>query len=103
MQMRQGDILLEKIEMVIMKNPMQEIPAPFALDNLSMDRHVHVVEGDATLLQDDHGNMAIRVGEKGARLTHDTHVGLNLDPESLWRVVRQREWVPERGSQLAWD
>ncbi len=95
---RQGDLLLVELDEL----PPQLEPVPredgrLVLAHGEATGHAHVLEGEAELLAADLDEMQerfLRV-EAESSLVHEEHATVAVPPGS-YRVVRQREYVPER-------
>lgn len=95
---RQGDVLLVEVDEL----PSQLEPVPredgrLVLAHGEATGHAHVLEGEAELLAADLEEMQerfLRV-EAESSLLHEEHATVAVPPGS-YRVVRQREYVPER-------
>jgi hypothetical protein len=104
---RQGDVLLARVASL----PADAVPVPrdgdgrLVLAYGEATGHAHVVTAvdpsatvDAELLirPDDQRDLEVRFlrVEREARLVHDEHATIPLDP-GVYRVVRQREYAPE--------
>lgn len=100
---RQGDVLLQRVD---------EIPA--GLKDVPLDKgrvilaygevtgHAHAVEGEVTFLAADLEELEerfLRV-ESEAQVVHEEHDTITLPPGD-YRVVRQREYAPERPVYVA--
>jgi len=92
---RQGDVLLV---------PVPEIPADATPGRREQGRivlahgeatgHAHAIaDPDAEILEDG-AIRYLRVGDRGAALTHEEHGPIQLPP-GTYRVVIQREYTPE--------
>lgn len=104
MQLRQGDILVERVEELpqgfearIVRNPR----GPIMLAEGEQSGHSHRVEteGEAAYVpaeptRGDQTRGWLTV-EAGARLVHDEHAPLDLPP-GTYRVVQQRRYDPRR-------
>ena len=95
---RQGDVLIVATDNI----PAAAKPVPLENGRLILAHgevtgHAHVVEGDAVFLAADLDEMAdryLRVLSE-CSVVHDEHETLTLPP-GTFRVVRQREYTPER-------
>jgi hypothetical protein len=90
---RQGDVLLQRINRL----PENALPVEW------QDRVVLAygeVTGHAHAISTKHATMYMSKGERlleikpGAALVHEEHATINL-PEGFYKVVQQREYVPE--------
>lgn len=99
---RQGDVLFVKVS---------EMPEGVKLAHVinghyevahSETGHSHVLDrtrGELYEAADDQFTAWIKTLDDGAEVTHqrsfDTHETIALEPNSIYRVHRQREWAPE--------
>jgi hypothetical protein len=90
---RQGDVLLQRIDRL----PSDAHPVEW------QDRVILAygeVTGHAHAISTEHASMYMWKGDRlleiktGARLVHEEHSTINL-PEGVYKVVQQREYVPE--------
>lgn len=70
--------------------------------------HSHVIVGDADVIHDEHGNITVSVGNKGAVLRHilesnwmngqevwtGEHHDVKLNPNKTYKYVAQEEYDP---------
>lgn len=63
--------------------------------------HAHSAEGEVALYETaNSADRWLRVGQAGARLTHQEHSTIVLPPGD-YRVIRQREYQPEAARLVA--
>lgn len=90
---RQGDVLLVKVD------GLPENVAPVSCDGRIVLAFGEVT-GHAHALSNAHASLYTRQGERyleakpGAQLVHEEHATINL-PEGFYKVVQQREYVPQ--------
>lgn len=96
---RQGDVLLVAVEELpsLARAERVKVPGrPLVLARGEASGHAHVVanseEVEAYRLAD--GTLLV-VSERGLRIEHEEHEALEL-PGGAYRVVRQREYWPDR-------
>jgi hypothetical protein len=90
---RQGDVLLQKVDAL-----------PEGLVPVTWERRIVLAYGEVTghahALSTLHAEMFTRQGERylqvkpGAELVHEEHATIKL-PEGYYKVVQQREYVPQ--------
>ena len=87
MQIRQGDILLEKIKEL----PQNLIEKDLVLARGESTNHSHRFEdGSVKVLADSSGQQYCQL-EKPAELVHEEHKVLTI-PKGIWRVINAREF-----------
>jgi hypothetical protein len=98
---RQGDVL------VIPVNAIPSDAAPGSRDRARIilaygeaTGHAHAIADPEAELLEARGNRYLRVGGKGASLTHEEHGPIALPPGS-YRVVIQREYAPNENRLVA--
>jgi hypothetical protein len=90
---RQGDVLLQKVD------AMPEGVVPVTWDNRIVLAYGEVT-GHAHAISTLHATMFTRQGERyldvkpGAQLVHEEHATIAI-PEGFYKVVQQREYVPQ--------
>ena len=95
---RQGEILMFKLPdgVVLPKNIIK------AKNNIiregEQSGHKHEVTGDGQLVLFPAGDMAVKVGKKGAVVTHPEHKPVKL-PEGTHAVKIQKEYDPKKDSK----
>jgi hypothetical protein len=97
--LRQGDVLLVRVKSLPKK-------AKKLATNIvaygEVTGHAHKVEvdaGDCVLVEDENGNMFVRVKGK-AVLKHEEHKAVKLS-SGTYKVVHQREYDPVRERRVA--
>ncbi len=95
-QLRQGDVLLVRDEVPSGMETIVVAHDSVVLAYGEATGHAHVLQGSGlTVLESEGGARYVQV-PGGATLTHQEHSTLQVPP-GTWRVVRQREYMPERG------
>lgn len=108
MIIRQGDILLVRVG-----DAEQADTAPLVVGHGEVTGHKHVIESATAVTGDALAwDLFARTGEWQAegdplvsvpqetRITHQEHDALTI-PAGMWRIVRQREYAPERDRFVA--
>lgn len=104
MIVRQGDILLVRIGDAVEGGD----AAPLVVGHGEVTGHMHTIEAARPLAGDalvwdlfartgewsGNGQPLVAV-EEDTRITHQEHATLDV-PAGIWRIVRQREYEPER-------
>jgi len=100
---RQGDVCLKPEGSRPAATPVPRENGRIVLAHGERTGHTHaVVEADARLWQDEHGVRFLETGPGGARLRHEEHETIVLPP-GLYRVLQQREFVPEHQPRAVFD
>jgi len=100
---RQGDVCLKPEGSRPEATPVPREGGRIVLAHGERTGHAHaIVEPDARLLEDGRGVRFLEVGPGGARLRHEEHEALALAP-GVYRVLQQREFVPERPARAVAD
>lgn len=100
---RQGDVLLRRVNKI--PGGLQAVPLDRGRVILAYGEvtgHAHAVEGDVEFLAADLAEREerfLRV-EREASVVHEEHDTITLRPGD-YRVVRQREYAPERPTYVA--
>ena len=90
LQIRQGDILLTKIDDEIMQ-PIKPVRGMLVLARGELTGHAHTVPAeDASLLLDTSGGMILEVNRR-TRLVHQEHAPIDLEP-GAYEVSRQQDY-----------
>lgn len=91
--LRQGDVLL--IAANVPEKATVRDSGRSVLARGEQTGHHHVIQGDVDVLTLPGVGTFTRVGPDGAELVHDEHSTINV-PQGDYRVMRQREYSPER-------
>ncbi len=97
---RQGDILLVRVDGLPTKT--KRVQSNIVAYG-EVTGHAHKVEvdaGDCILVEDEEGNLFVSVKDAPATLKHDEHAPIKLE-QGHYKVVRQREYAPEKPRQVA--
>jgi hypothetical protein len=90
---RQGDVLVQRVDAI----PEGANPVKFKdrviLQHGEVTGHCHAISTQYAKMFTNKGQRYIAV-EPGARLVHEEHGVIEL-PQGFYRVVQQREYVPE--------
>ncbi len=100
---RQGDVLLQRVDTI--PDGLQAVPLDKGRVILAYGEvtgHAHAVEGDVRFLAADLEELEERFlhVEREASVVHEEHDTIALPPGD-YRVVRQREYAPERPTYVA--
>lgn len=100
---RQGDVLVQQVEKI--PDGLQAVPRDKGRVILAYGEvtgHAHAVEGDVEFLAADLKELEERFlhVEREAQVVHEEHDTVTLPPGD-YRVVRQREYAPERPTYVA--
>jgi hypothetical protein len=98
---RQGDVLLVPVADVPAEaTPGRREQGRIVLAHGEATGHAHAIaDPDAEILEDG-ANRYLRVGGRGAALTHEEHGPIPLPP-GTYRVVIQREYSPDGARRVA--
>lgn len=106
-QIRQGDVLLVRVDGYVPETAWSEVPRENGLLVLAhgeVTGHIHAIADErARLVTDDEAAELYLIvnGTEAVALTHQEHDGLAVDP-GLYRVVRQREYAPTETQGWDW-
>jgi hypothetical protein len=104
MLIRQGDVLLVPVSEVPMGSSVRRRDGRLVLATGELSGHAHVVRDEhAELVTSQWAReLFLLVHGVAATLTHEEHSALTVPPGS-YRVIRQREYVPESPERYAYD
>ncbi len=91
---RQGDVLLQKIESLPANSQPVEFEERIVLAYGEVTGHCHALSTASAAMFTYNGQRLIEVKEDGARLRHEEHATIVL-PKGVYKVIQQREYVPE--------
>lgn len=104
---RQGDVLLVPVELTVRLSELEYVPRKrgegIILAAGEATGHHHRVRSrtageyrgsSARTASSLRGKRFLRVGKKGAELTHEEHDTIQI-PEGTYEIVQQREFAPE--------
>ena len=90
---RQGDVLLQRIERL----PENALPVEWkdrvVLAYGEVTGHAHAISTQYAKMYTWKGDRLLEI-KPGAKLVHEEHSTINL-PEGVYKVIQQREYVPE--------
>ena len=92
-QVRQGDVLLERVEQVPAGAVRQASGARIVLAEGEATGHAHAVESEGAAVFTAPDGRRYLVLTRAAQLEHEEHAPIALEP-GAYRVVRQREFDP---------
>lgn len=87
--MRQGDVLLQKVQDIQGKQL-----SHLTLAEGEVTGHSHRISSGEAELYEKEGTLYLRVFSEQATLTHEEHKAIDV-PEGNWMVRIQREYEPE--------
>jgi hypothetical protein len=91
---RQGDVLVQKVD----KMPENANPVKWEgrviLQHGEVTGHCHAISTDYARMYTAKGQRYLEIYKPGAKLNHEEHGTIAL-PEGFYRVIQQREYVPE--------
>ncbi|MBX9939375.1 MAG: hypothetical protein K2Y32_08990 [Candidatus Obscuribacterales bacterium] len=90
---RQGDVLLQKVPALPENAIEKECEERVILQHGEVTGHAHAISTEYAKMYTAKGQRYIEV-KPGARLVHEEHGTINL-PEGYYRIIQQREYVPE--------
>jgi hypothetical protein len=91
---RQGDVLVQKVDkMPENANPVK-CEGRVVLQHGEVTGHCHAISTDYAKMYTAKGQRYLEIYKPGARLSHEEHGTVQL-PEGFYRIVQQREYVPE--------
>jgi len=90
---RQGDVLLQKVLSIPDNALEQECDKRVILQYGEVTGHAHAISTDFAQMFTARGQRYIAV-RPGAQLVHEEHATIAL-PAGYYRVIQQREYVPE--------
>lgn len=104
-QYRQGDVFLKKVDSMpksgLKKVPLDKGRVICAYGEISGHAHAIFAEQDeAVMYTDEKGNMWLET-KQDVDLKHEEHGTIELEGNSLWSVIRQSEYHPERVRNVA--
>jgi hypothetical protein len=99
MQLRQGDIMLERVDH-LPKVARSQFGRKQVLALGEVTGHSHVLEGRSIVVEDELEQKFIEVLAGGGVLKHQEHAPIEVPPGS-YKIVRQREYSPEEVRQVA--
>jgi len=91
---RQGDVLVQKIEKMPENTNLLKCEGRVVLQHGEVTGHCHAISTDYARMYTAKGQRFLEIYKPGARLVHEEHGTINL-PEGFYRVIQQREYVPE--------
>jgi hypothetical protein len=109
MLLRQGDVLLTKIEESphLAENARTKVePAErgYVLAEGEVTGHAHVIEALPEVELFTIGDVLyVRTLDAPAKLVHEEHAPIDLEPNSLYQVTRQREWTDDDEARYVAD
>jgi hypothetical protein len=90
---RQGDVLLQRIEQL----PENALPVEWkdrvVLAYGEVTGHAHAISTQYAKMYTWKGDRLLEI-KSGAKLVHEEHAAISL-PEGFYKVIQQREYVPE--------
>jgi hypothetical protein len=91
---RQGDVLVVKVERLPEGANEVEFEDRVILQAGEVTGHCHAISTEYSRMYTAKGQRFIVIAPGGARLNHEEHAAIDL-PQGVYRVVQQREYVPE--------
>lgn len=91
---RQGDVLVQKIDKLPADARAVECENRIVLQFGEVTGHCHAISTDTAAFYTARGERFVVTRPGGANLVHEEHGTIQL-PEGVYRVVQQREYVPE--------
>jgi len=91
---RQGDVLVQKIDKLPADARAVECEKRIILQFGEVTGHAHAISTDTASFFTAKGERYVVTKPGGANLVHEEHGTIFL-PEGVYRVVQQREYVPE--------
>jgi RecB family endonuclease NucS len=91
---RQGDVLVQKIDKLPAEAREVECEKRIILQYGEVTGHAHAISTDTASFFTAKGERYVVTKPGGCNLVHEEHGTIEL-PEGVYRVVQQREYVPE--------
>lgn len=90
---RQGDVLLQKVDSLPANSQPVEFDERIVLAYGEVTGHCHALSTASAAMFTYNGQRLVQVVE-GAQLRHEEHATIVL-PKGVYKVIQQREYVPE--------
>jgi hypothetical protein len=90
---RQGDVLIQQIEKLPQGCNLVEWEGRVILAYGEVTGHAHAISTDYAKMYTWEGDRLLEI-KPGAKLVHEEHATIML-PEGFYKVIQQREYVPE--------
>ena len=90
---RQGDVLIQKIDALPVEAREVEWEDRVILAYGEVTGHAHAISTDYAKMYSWQGDRLLEI-KAGAKLVHEEHATIAL-PEGFYKVIQQREYVPE--------
>lgn len=90
---RQGDVLIQQIEQLPPGANLVEWEDRVILAYGEVTGHAHAISTNFAKMYTWEGDRLLKI-EPGAKLVHEEHATIML-PEGFYKVIQQREYVPE--------
>jgi hypothetical protein len=92
---RQGDVLLTRVQRAPAgAKRMRASRGRLVLAEGEVTGHAHVIDAGAAQMLRSAEAVYVKI-LKASALTHEEHGAITLEPGTVWRVKRQREYVPK--------
>jgi hypothetical protein len=98
---RQGDVLLQRIDKLPAAASLVEATDRVILAYGEVTGHAHAISADYAQMYVWKGDRLLEI-KPGAQLVHEEHATINL-PAGTYRVIQQREFIPDAAPRIVVD